>query len=42
MISIIELTAEYNSTKIVFDYWTKGHYCAHLSCEQNSFGVTFV
>ncbi|MDO9592592.1 MAG: GNAT family N-acetyltransferase, partial [Erysipelotrichaceae bacterium] len=42
MISVIELTAEYNTTKIVYDYLTKGHYHAHLSQEQDSFGVMFV
>lgn len=42
MITITELSSAYNTTQIVFDYVTKGHYRAILCPGEDSFGVEFV
>ncbi|MDP3305928.1 MAG: GNAT family N-acetyltransferase [Erysipelotrichaceae bacterium] len=42
MITITELSSEYNTTQIVFDYVTKGHYRAYLCHDENSFGIEFI
>jgi ribosomal protein S18 acetylase RimI-like enzyme len=42
MITIFELTKEYNSIQIIFEYTTRGHFKAFLTNHECKFGVEFI